>query len=514
MRSLRQAQGKLFDSVPTLFEVGTSLRMTENARSLSSRAKPRDLKYRPRARNWINFQHVHPVDTSLRADYSRTMVPQWIIEKKRDGLSLEEGEIRFLVDGYAGGTIPDYQMSAFAMAVLFRGMSFDEVAVLTDAIMRSGEVLDTSPITRPKVDKHSTGGIGDKVSLVLAPLVACCGVTVPMISGRGLGITGGTLDKLESIPGYRTGLASSEFMEVLGECGCSIIGQTAELAPADRKLYALRDVTGTVPSIPLISASIMSKKLAENTDALVLDVKWGKGAFMKTVEDARELARIMVEIGARMNKGMAAVITDMNQPLGKAAGNSVEIAETVDALQGRGPADLMAVTFELASHMLLLAGVVDAPEQALAMLDEQLQSGAAFARFKRMVELHGGNVDVLEDTSLLPSAKILSEYPSPESGYVSGVDSELIGKACALLGAGRETVEDPVDHAVGVTGTVKIGEQVEKGQPLLTLHASEGRRLDGAAALLEKAFAFSPEPPRPPQLIVETVLPEGGNVRS
>ena len=248
------------------------------------------------------------------------MLPQWVIEKKRDGGALSEEEIRSFIDGYARDEIPDYQMAALAMAIFFQGMSFDEVTVLTDAMMRSGKVLDTAGVTLPKADKHSTGGIGDKVSLLLAPLAACAGVAVPMISGRGLGITGGTLDKLESIPGYRTDLTSSEFLDVLNACGCSIIGQTGELAPADRKFYALRDVTATVPSIPLISASIMSKKLAENTDALVLDVKCGHGAFMKTQEQARELARTMVEIGRRMNRGMAALITDMNQPLGRAAG--------------------------------------------------------------------------------------------------------------------------------------------------------------------------------------------------
>ncbi len=259
------------------------------------------------------------------------MVPQWIIEKKRDGATLAEEDIRAFIASYDAGDIPDYQMAALAMAIYFRGMAFEEVTVLTDAMMRSGDILDTSGISLPKSDKHSTGGIGDKVSLILAPLAACSGLAVPMISGRGLGITGGTLDKLEAIPGYRTDLEPDAFVRVVAECGCSIIGQTADLAPVDKKLYALRDVTGTVPSVPLIAASIMSKKLAESTDALVLDVKWGAGAFMKTLEQARELARTMVEIGHRMERGMTAVITDMNQPLGRAAGNAVEVIECIEA---------------------------------------------------------------------------------------------------------------------------------------------------------------------------------------
>ena len=437
------------------------------------------------------------------------MVPQWLIEKKRDGKSLTEEEIRFLIEGYTSGDVPDYQMAAFAMAVYFQGMSSDEVAVLTDAMMRSGRLVDTSSVPWPTSDKHSTGGIGDKVSLVLAPLVACCEVAVPMISGRGLGITGGTLDKLEALPGYRTDLSVDEFLGVLGDCGCSIIGQTSELAPADRKLYALRDVTGTVPSIPLISASIMSKKLAEGAESLVLDVKCGRGAFMTDLDGARALARTMVEIGVRMGRGMTAVITDMNQPLGRTVGNAVEVAEAIDTLRGRGPADLVDVTLELASHMLLLSGKVDTRETAMEMLRGHLASGVALDRFRHMVRLHGGDDAAIEDTTRLPSARLHAQVPAPDSGSVAEVDAELIGKACLVLGAGRTKTSDVVDPAVGITGLVKVGETVERGQPLLGLQANDDGRLSEARTMLEQAVSLSKEPVPPPSLVLETIQPEG-----
>lgn len=433
------------------------------------------------------------------------MLPQWIIEKKRDGHPLSADEIRAFLQGYATEQIPDYQMAALAMAVYFRGMTFDEVAVLTDAMMRSGQVIDTSGIRCPKVDKHSTGGIGDKVSLILAPLVACCGIVVPMIAGRGLGITGGTLDKLESIPGYRASLSGDEFLSVLDKCGCSIIGQTAELAPADKKLYALRDVTGTVPSIPLIASSIMSKKLAAGIDALVLDVKCGAGAFMKSVKDARELARTMVEIGRRMNKPVAALVTDMNQPLGNAAGNAVEVAEAIRALRGNGPADLMELTLELGATMLILAGIVPDAAAARVILANHIKSGAAFRKFKEMVFLHGGSVEALDDPAQLPRAGFSMEYPAPVGGHVVEANAERIGKACVILGAGRKRVEDAVDHAAGITGLVKIGDRVERRQPLLTMHAGSRERLDDALALLDAAFKFAPCPPSLPPLIIERI---------
>lgn len=434
------------------------------------------------------------------------MLPQWIIEKKRDNQPLTEEEIRFMVDGFTRGVIPDYQMSALAMAIYLRGMTPAETAVLTDAMMRSGDLVDTSSIPLPKADKHSTGGIGDKVSLVLAPLVACCGVAVPMISGRGLGITGGTLDKLETIPGYRTDLSEQEFLEVLRQCGCSIIGQTGRLAPADKKLYALRDVTGTVASIPLITASIMSKKLAEGMDALVLDVKWGRGAFMRTVELARELAQSMVAVGTRMGKGMAALITDMNQPLGRTAGNALEIVETVEALRGSGPADLMELTLALGARMLVLTRVARTEAEAQAALQKALSSGAAFERFQRMVTLQHGRADVLEHPERLPAARLRKPLPAGRAGWIAAADAELIGKACVILGAGRTRTDEAVDGAVGASGIAKIGERVEKGQPLLTWHANDERRLAEAEAMARQAFEIREEPVASRPVITETVL--------
>jgi len=433
------------------------------------------------------------------------MLAQWIIEKKRDGKPLSAEEIRFFVRGYTSGTIPDYQMSAFAMAVFFRGMTFKELTILTDSMMRSGRILDLSSIKQPKVDKHSTGGVGDKVSIVLAPLAACCGITVPMISGRGLGITGGTLDKLESIPGYRTTLSTAGFIHVLKQCGCSMIGQTPELAPADRKLYALRDVTGTVPSIPLISSSIMSKKLAEGADALVMDVKWGKGAFMKQRRTARKLARTIVDIGRRMNRKMAAVITDMNQPIGRSAGNAVEIIECVETLKGQGPEDLIALTLELGARMLVLARIAGNIPEAKNILRLKLSSGQAFSKFKEMVRLHGGRTDVLDNTSRLPSASIHTPYPARQSGYVAMADAELIGKACVILGAGRRTVKDTIDHAAGMTGIVKIGENIAKGQPLAILHGNDRKKVTEACDILEKAFALSTRRISAPRLITDVI---------
>ena len=433
------------------------------------------------------------------------MLPQWIIEKKRDGHPLSEDEIRSFIKDYASEIIPDYQMSALAMAIYFQGMTTEEVAVLTDAMMRSGSLMDTSSINQPKADKHSTGGIGDKVSLILAPLVACSGIAVPMISGRGLGITGGTLDKMESIPGYRTDLSQDEFLRVLDKCGCSIIGQTAELAPADKKLYALRDVTGTVPSIPLISASIMSKKLAEGIDSLVLDVKWGTGAFMKTIDDARKLAKAMVGIGRKMDKGMTALVTDMNQPLGRTAGNAVEVIESIETLKGNGSTDLVDVTLALAANMLVLSNKSKTVDEATQELRKHIDSGAAYDKFCEMVILHGGSVEAVNDTSILPAADIICDYPAKETGYISKADAEGIGKACAMLGAGRAAVTDSADHAVGITDLIKIGEHTEKGEPLLTIHANEQKKIDAAILFLDDAFSFSKEKCHETDLIVETI---------
>jgi pyrimidine-nucleoside phosphorylase len=436
------------------------------------------------------------------------MLPQWIIEKKRDGKQLSEDEIREFIAKYAVGDIPDYQMSALAMAIFFQGMSFEEVTILTDAMMRSGDLIDTGVLTRPTADKHSTGGIGDKVSLILAPLAACCGVAVPMLSGRGLGITGGTLDKLESIAGYRTDLSPEEFIDILEKCGCAITGQTAELAPADKKLYGLRDVTGTVPSIPLISASIMSKKLAEGAKNLVLDVKWGRGAFMKSLEDARELARTMVAIGSAMGRGMTAILTDMNQPLGCTAGNSLEVMETVEALQGRGPADMMQVTMELTAEMLVLAGRSSSQEEALALLTEKLDSGEAFEKFKEMVALQGGDISVLDDVSRLPQAEIVEPLLSEKAGCVTEVDADGIGRAVLILGGGRVQFTDSIDPAVGISELCKIGDKVEKGQQLLMLHANDSGRLAEAKMMAVGAVVIAEEAVAPLPLIVETIRPK------
>ncbi len=433
------------------------------------------------------------------------MLPQWIIEKKRDGLPLSGDELAFFINGFTRGAIPDYQMSALAMAIYFRGMTPAETASLTRLMLESGDTVDTSALPCPKVDKHSTGGIGDMISLALAPLVACCGVAVPMISGRGLGITGGTLDKLESIPGYRINLSVDEFLGVAKNCGCSIIGQTDRLAPADRKLYALRDVTATVPSIPLIVASIMSKKLAEGIDALVLDVKCGRGAFMKTRDDARALAKALVQVGQSMGKRVTALVTAMDCPLGRAAGNALEVTETVDVLRNRGAADVTDLTLRLGAEMLVLSGAAADTDAALAALRGKLVSGAGFETFKRMVRLHGGDVRAIEDTSRLPSAAIQEPLPALSGGYVRDVDAEKIGRACLLLGAGRTKTTDVIDPAAGISAIAKPGERVAKGQPLALLHAVSRDRITDAQEVLQSAFAVGEAPCSPPPLVMETV---------
>jgi pyrimidine-nucleoside phosphorylase len=431
------------------------------------------------------------------------MLPQWLIEKKRDGEALSADELNTFIAGYACGDIPDYQMAAFAMAVYFRGMTPDETAAMTGAMLRSGETVDTSGIAGPKVDKHSTGGIGDKLSIPLAPLVASCGVAVPMISGRGLGITGGTLDKLESIPGYRTGLSIPEFLETLRKCGCSMIGQTGQLAPADRKLYALRDVTATVPSIPLIVSSIMSKKLAEGLDGLVLDVKCGSGAFMPTRDEALRLAEALVGVGRAMGKRVTALVTDMNQPLGRAVGNALEIAEAIAILHGRGPRDSTDLTLRLAAEMLVAAGVAVTPAETYSRLYHALESGAAWEIFLKMVRLHGGDVRALERPERLPTAAVQRVLTAPSGGVVQAVDAGRIGRASLLLGAGRARTSDTIDPAAGLSGLVKIGEPVAKGQPLATLHAASESLIDAAWPLAAEAFAIGPDPVAAPTLVLE-----------
>ncbi len=434
------------------------------------------------------------------------MVPQWIIEKKRDGHALTAEEIRFFINGYTKGTIPDYQMSSMAMAIFLKGMTPEETAVLTDTMMRSGAMVDTSSIKIPKVDKHSTGGIGDKVSLILAPLAACAGLAVPMISGRGLGITGGTLDKLESIPGFNVNLSEKQFIETIHKCGFSMIGQTGEIAPADKKLYALRDVTGTVASIPLITASIMCKKMAEGIDSLVLDVKWGTGAFMRTIADATALAKSMVRVGKAMNKGMVALLTDMNQPLGRTAGNALEVIESIECLQGKhNGEDLMNITLALTSEMLVLGKKAANTVEALGILQKHIDSGAAFAKFKEMAAIQGADISTLDDLSKLPKAALVKPFPAPSSGYLAKVDAESIGRAVLVLGGGRQKTDDKIDYGVGTSGLAKIGDKVERGQPLVVLHANSQEKLAQATTYIEQAFAIADTPVAAPKPIVDRI---------
>lgn len=428
------------------------------------------------------------------------MIPQWLIEKKRDGLELSPDEIRSFITGFTDATIPDYQMAALAMAVYFKGMTPVETSALTRAMLESGDILDLSGLAAPRIDKHSTGGVGDKVSLILAPLAACCGLAVPMVAGRGLGITGGTIDKLESIPGYRTDMPADEFIQIVRDVGCSIMGQTARLCPADRKLYALRDVTGTVPSIPLITASIMCKKLAESLTGLVLDIKCGSGAFMRTREEAEALGRSLLAVGREMGLPVSAWITAMEEPLGRSAGNRPELAEVVRALRGQGPDDLMTVTLTLTARMLRLAGKAGTDGEAMAALQGHIRSGAAENRFKDMVRRHGGDPAFLADPDALENqAPFRSEVPSPSSGYVARVDAEGIGRACILLGAGRAKTGDPVDPFAGVSGLLKVGESVLLNQPLARLFSGDPDRLESARTAVEKAYVIveNPVPPQP-----------------
>ena len=420
-----------------------------------------------------------------------------VIAKKRDGHALSRDDINRFVQGVTSASIPDYQASALLMAIVLRGMSDEETSWLTDAMLHSGERVDLSDIPGVKVGKHSTGGVGDKVSIVLAPVAAACGVVVPKMSGRGLGHTGGTLDKLESIPGYRTDLTIDEFRCVLRSVGASIIGQTSALAPADKKLYALRDVTATVESIPLIAASIMSKKLAEGSDALVLDVKCGHGAFMKSVADARALAAAMVAIGSHAGMRTEAFITDMDAPLGAAIGNSLEIVECIETLKGRGPSDLVDVVVRFATRMVLLAGVETDSRAASQSVEGALRSGRALATFSRMVEAQGGNPRIADDYDLLPQAPDREVFRAATDGFIATVHAEALGRASNVLGAGRHTVGDPVDHAVGLVGKVVRGERVSAGQPLLELHHRGGHGLRRALDLCRAAIVISDQPPPP-----------------
>jgi pyrimidine-nucleoside phosphorylase len=418
-----------------------------------------------------------------------------LIRKKRDGGGLSDAEIGYLVTGCTDGSIPDYQMAAWLMAVVLRGMTRKETAALTHAMLHSGEVLDLSFLPAKKVDKHSTGGVGDKTSLILAPLVAAGGLFVPMISGRGLGHTGGTLDKLESIPGFRVGLSVPEFHRVLKACGCCMIGQTEKIAPADRKLYALRDVTATVESPYLICASIMSKKLAEGTDALVLDVKTGSGAFMKKEEDAVFLAELMVETGEGTGKQMVALITDMSQPLGHMVGNALEVQECIEVLHGGGPEDLRELCLHLAAWMFFLGAASKSVAEGKLLSEQIIASGKAFERLRQMVELQGGDISVIDDPTRLPGAEHRVEVRSLKGGYVASIDCENVGTVCVILGGGRERKEDSIDPAVGIVVHKKIGDRVAPGEPLCTIHCRSDAQAARAKTLLEESYQISNTPP-------------------
>jgi pyrimidine-nucleoside phosphorylase len=426
------------------------------------------------------------------------------IARKRDGQALSRDEIDAFVRGVTDGSVPDYQASALLMAIVLRGMTDDETGWLTAAMVRSGDRVDLSDIPGVKVGKHSTGGVGDKISIVLAPVAASCGVIVPKMSGRGLGHTGGTLDKLESIPGFRIDLTIDQFKQALRDVGTAIIGQTASLAPADKKLYALRDVTATVESIPLISASIMSKKLAEGSNALILDVKCGDGAFMKDPERARMLAASMVAIGRQAGVRTEAVMTDMEAPLGRAIGNALEIAECIATLKGSGPPELAEVVKHLACRMVLLAGRETDPAAAATQVAGALASGRALDTFARMIERQGGNPRVVEDASLLPSAPDREFCRAPRDGYLTALRAEAVGRASNVLGAGRSKVGEAVDPGVGIVSLVTPGDAVKHGQPLLEVHHRSGRGLEAALALCAASIGIGDEPPpRRPTLLGE-----------
>ncbi|MET0405662.1 MAG: thymidine phosphorylase [Cystobacter sp.] len=431
------------------------------------------------------------------------MRPYELIKAKRDGKRLAPEDIRTFIRDYTLGEVPDYQMSALCMSVFFRGLDAVELGAWTRAMLESGEVLDLADVPGVKVDKHSTGGVGDKVSLSLAPLAAACGVPVPMISGRGLGHTGGTLDKLESIPGFRVDLSVADYRRLVRDVGCCLIGQTASVAPADKKLYALRDVTATVDCIPLICSSIMSKKLAEGIDALVLDVKVGSGAFMKTVEDARTLARTMIGVGAEMGRTVTALLTDMNQPLGAAVGNALEVVEAVEMLRGRAPADYTEVTLALTAEMLVLGGKAASLAEARERLARAVADGSAVRKLKDIVQAQGGDPRAIDDYSLLPQASAHTDVLAPGSGFVTGIETEAVGLAAVALGAGRQRVDSRIDPAVGFTLLRKVGEPVKKGEPLVRIHYNDPAPVEDVRARLLAAYSWGPQAPESRPLILE-----------
>ena len=429
-----------------------------------------------------------------------------LIRKKRDSGEHSREEIDFLVSGYTRGEIPDYQMAAWLMAAWLRGLNRPEITALTEAMLYSGEVVNLSDLPGKKVDKHSTGGVGDKTSLILAPIVAAGGLTVPMISGRGLGHTGGTLDKLESIPGFNVNLSLEEFRRVLRECGMALIGQTAEIAPADKKIYALRDVTSTVENIGLICASIMSKKLAEGIDALVLDVKTGSGAFMKLEEDSVRLAEVMVETGQRMGKKVVALITDMDQPLGRMAGHSNEVIESIEVLSDGGPADLRELSIELSGWMFFLGERTSSVVEGRRLAQAMISSGRAKEKFKQGMRRQGGDERVVDDPQLLPQARSHAGVPSPSAGFICATNCEQLGTALATLGGGREKKEDTIDHAVGLEFHKRIGDPVEKGEPLVTIHYNSGAKLAEAQSLIAASYQIGESAPGLKRPLIRRIL--------
>ena len=433
------------------------------------------------------------------------MHPVDIIAKKRDGQELTSQEIEFFINGYTGGDIPDYQASAWTMAVFLRGMTHEETTALTLAMANSGQVLDLTSVFPLVADKHSSGGVGDKTTLVVAPWVAASGVPIGKMSGRGLSHTGGTLDKLESIPGFRVELSGDEFIKQLKEHRIVVSGQTHDLAPADGKLYGLRDVTATVDCIPLIASSIMSKKIAAGAQVIVLDVKAGRGAFMKTEASAVELAQVMVEIGKRVGRRVAAVIGDMSQPLGHAIGNALEVIEAIDTLKGRGPRDFYEHCLTISTQLLLLANIVSDEQRARDRLGAVLESGSALEKFIEWIDAQGGDSRVVNDPGLLPHAQFVEEFPADRSGYVAGIDTLELGMISMRLGGGREKKADPIDHAVGVVLNKKVGEPIRSGETLALIHANDAARAAQAMEQLRMAITLSETPPAPPELIRKIV---------
>lgn len=424
-----------------------------------------------------------------------------IIIKKRNGEALSDEEIAYFIKGYTDGTIPDYQASALLMAIYFQGMTEHETAVLTMEMAHSGDMLDLSAIKGMKADKHSTGGVGDKTSLVLTPLAASIGIPVAKMSGRGLGHTGGTIDKLESFPGFTTGISEEQFINNVNTIGIAIAGQTKNMAPADKKLYALRDVTGTVDSIPLIASSIMSKKLAAGADVIVLDVKTGSGAFMKTEENSIKLAEEMVKIGNNVGRKTLAVISDMDEPLGYAVGNAIEVKEAIDTLNGHGPADLLELCLTIGSLMAIGTGKAGSTEEARRLLIEKLDDGSALKKFAEFVEAQGGDSAPVFNTELLPQASIVREVTSPVDGYVSHIESDRVGISAMKLGGGRETKESEIDLSVGILINKKVGDSVKKGEKIATLYANDNAKLEAALSELEQSYSYSQTPVERPELI-------------